>query len=211
MILHRVWTLNPCDKIPDSFLNLEIIFISKCCHEFWDLVQSASFMTLSKKGTSYLPRSRSTGRWYCESQRCRCSRWSGLNVHCEHHNRVGNQRFKFSVTRFDENSRICLIFFKNNNEPNPASFCLFNWWFFFLWRSHLLCWLVLVPQNGEFVVPVGLVATKVSTQDPAEVVDSWVTKLLKSSLNIIQEWSFPGQEQLSTTYNVLGYTQNLKV
>ena len=112
MILHRVWTLNPCDKIPDSFLNLEIIFISKCCHEFWDLVQSASFMTLSKKGTSYLPRSRSTGRWYCESQRCRCSRWSGLNVHCEHYNRVGNQRFKFSVTRFDETSRICLIFLK---------------------------------------------------------------------------------------------------
>jgi hypothetical protein len=41
--------------------------------------------------------------------------------------------------------------------------------------------LVLVPQMGEFVVPVGLVATKVSRHVPAGVV-SWVTKLVKSSL-----------------------------
>ncbi len=42
--------------------------------------------------------------------------------------------------------------------------------------------LVLVPQMGEFVVPVGLVATKVSRHEPAVAELSWVTKLVKSSL-----------------------------
>jgi len=42
--------------------------------------------------------------------------------------------------------------------------------------------LVLVPQMGEFVVPVGLVATKVSRHEPAVAALSCVTKLEKSSL-----------------------------
>jgi hypothetical protein len=41
---------------------------------------------------------------------------------------------------------------------------------------------VLVPQSGEVAGPVGLVAIKVSKQVPGVVVLSWVTKLLKSSL-----------------------------
>ena len=41
--------------------------------------------------------------------------------------------------------------------------------------------LVLVPQIGEFVGPVGLVTTKLSRQVPAGVVN-WVTKFVKSSL-----------------------------
>ena len=52
---------------------------------------------------------------------------------------------------------------------------------FLLEGSNLLCMLELVPHRGELYDPVGLDTVKVSVQAPT-VDDTWVTKLVKSSL-----------------------------